>query len=310
MNIAAPWQIAEPTISDVYQNDARPLDALAAGDIPAIVLRGHVPASDCRQLVERCIEQKLLYDPQEPESRGLDSVSIPEGHYRAGTSTAWSTAWGGEEKDRDATSRRIDIGTSLGYRGSNQEEYFKHSRATSELLGQLFGGMNNLVKVVYSALEELSVDKQVKTAEEEDGRQYGPAIIRAHYGGYEYKPHFDSVRNRENRTNYSVYDFANQFAGVLVLQNSERNGVTPQTRIHRCFWEPEITPHLQADTFPRYAKENQIESCDVSLQPGDLYFFNTGCIHEVPGVDGEDARIVLAVFIGYSPDRDEIHVWS
>ncbi len=310
MNIAAPWQIAEPTISDVLQKNARPLDALAAGDIPAIVLRGHVPASDCRQLVERCIEQQLLYDPHQPESRDLDSVSIPEGHYREGINSTSSRAWDGEEKSGDDTSRRIDIGTSLGYRGSNQEEYFEHSRATSELLGKLFGGMNNLVKVVYSALEELSVDKQVTTAEEKDGRQYGPAIIRAHYGGYEYKPHFDSVRNRENRTNYSVYDFAHQFAGVLVLQNAERNGVTPHTRIHRCFWEPEITPHLQSNSFPAYARDHQIESCDISLQPGDLYFFNTGCIHEVPGVDGKDARVVLAVFIGYSLDRDEIHVWS
>jgi hypothetical protein len=48
----------------------------------------------------------------------------------------------------------------------------------------------------------------------------------------------------------------------------------------------------------------------VILDPGDLYFFNTGCIHEVPGVAGEDARIVLATFIGYSSDRNEIFVWS
>ena len=46
------------------------------------------------------------------------------------------------------------------------------------------------------------------------------------------------------------------------------------------------------------------------LDPGDLYFFNTRCIHEVPAVQGDDPRVVLAVFIGYAEDDDEIYVWS
>ncbi|MEO8493557.1 MAG: hypothetical protein ABI614_00695 [Planctomycetota bacterium] len=33
-------------------------------------------------------------------------------------------------------------------------------------------------------------------------------------------------------------------------------------------------------------------------------------LSEVPGVAGELPRIVLATFIGYSSDRDEIFVWS
>ena len=43
---------------------------------------------------------------------------------------------------------------------------------------------------------------------------------------------------------------------------------------------------------------------------GDLYFFNTRLIHEVPGLPGELPRVVLATFIGYSQDRDEVFVWS
>jgi hypothetical protein len=310
MNPASPWQPAESTLPAICQQFPRPLDALAGGDIPAILLREFVDPSDCRQLVTRCISEKLLYDPDNPLSPELDRVSIPEGHYREGTSKAWAKAWGDSKEDDIATSRRIDIGTSLGYRGSDQDDYFAHSRATSQLLERLFSGMTNLVDVVYSALQELSVDKRVMTAREPDGRTYGPAIIRAHYGGYEYKPHFDSVKNRENRTNYSVYDFAHQFAGVVLLQNANSDHDVPQTRIHRCFWEPEIAPHLQENTFHQYAERNQIDNCDISLAPGDLYFFNTGCIHEVPGVDAMNARIVLAVFIGYSPEREEICVWS
>ena len=46
------------------------------------------------------------------------------------------------------------------------------------------------------------------------------------------------------------------------------------------------------------------------MDPGDLYFFNTRLIHEVPGLDSEDPRVVLATFIGYSSGHDEMFVWS
>ena len=148
------------------------------------------------------------------------------------------------------------------------------------------------------------------TATEPDGRQYGRAIIRAHYGGYSYAPHFDSVRRREKRTDYQAYRFEHQFAGVLVLQNTVLNGISAQCRIHQCFWTPDVQPYLTANNFQEYAERNQIPSADVILQPGDLYFFNTGCIHEVPGVAGEDARVVLASFIGYSREDSDVFVWS
>ena len=71
-----------------------------------------------------------------------------------------------------------------------------------------------------------------------------------------------------------------------------------------------MEPHLENDTFHEFAEAKWIPAVDVVLNPGDLYFFNTGCIHEVPGVAGDDARIVLATFIGYSSKRKEIYVWS
>jgi hypothetical protein len=166
------------------------------------------------------------------------------------------------------------------------------------------------VRVLYDRLQALSDGKQVQTAHEPDGREYCPAIIRAHYGGYTYKPHFDSVRLREKREDYAVHAFEHQFAGVLVLQNTQLNDVSAQCVLHRCFWQPEVEPHLQADTFHEYAVQNQIPSVQVVLQPGDLYFFNTRGIHEVPGVAGLLPRIVVATFIGYSSDREDIFVWS
>ena len=56
--------------------------------------------------------------------------------------------------------------------------------------------------------------------------------------------------------------------------------------------------------------ENKIENCRVELDPGDLYFFNSGGVHEVSQIAGDQPRIVLAVFIGYSSDEDNIYVWS
>lgn len=305
---AGEWPIAEPDWDTVTRDYDRPLDALAEGEIAAVVLRNHSEEGDCRALIERCIRRGLLYDPNGDGSAELDAKSIPEGYFREGTENVARQAW---DDDRPTENkRRIDIGSSLGYRGSDQEAFFEHAAHSRAIFAELFAGMPDLIANVYGALEALSVDKKVLTAEEPDGRQYCPAIIRAHYGGYAYRPHFDSVRNREKRTDYSVHNFDHQFAGVLLLQNSEFEGRTAQSRIHRCFWNPEVAPYLQENRFHEYAESQGIANRDVILQPGDLYFFNTGCIHEVPPTVGEDARIVLAMFIGYSADSPVIHVWS
>ena len=71
-----------------------------------------------------------------------------------------------------------------------------------------------------------------------------------------------------------------------------------------------MQPHIEAGTFAEYATEHRITSYRVDLEPGDLYFFNTRCIHEVTAVQGRDPRIVLATFIGYSPEDPEVAVWS
>jgi hypothetical protein len=206
--------------------------------------------------------------------------------------------------------RRIDIGTSLGYRGSDPEAFFAHAAQTHALFDRLFAGLPSPVQRIYDCLRDLARGKNVVTAHEPDGRRYGPAIFRAHYGGYTYPPHFDSVRLREKRDGYAVHQFAHQLAGVLVVRNSVRAGRAAECTLHRYLWQPEVQPHLDAGTFPGFAAARGVESVQVQLEPGDLYFFNTRLIHEVPGVDGPEPRIVLATFIGYTPDRDDIFVWS
>ncbi|MEZ6072220.1 MAG: hypothetical protein R3C10_18675 [Pirellulales bacterium] len=301
------WPIVGPDLASALDAHVRPLAALADGSIAAIVLRGTYPAASCQRLIDRLVDEGLLYDPREEMPAALREQVIPEGYYREGRSDVPESDW-----QRRATNDRprIDIGTSLGYRGSDKEAFLAHSQQTHELFARLFADGDDPVRLLYDRLGALAVDRRVVTAHEPDGRRYGPAIIRAHYGGYTYKPHFDSVRLREKRDDYAVHAFAHQFAGVLVLQNSRLGDVTAQCRLHRCFWNDEVDTHLKADTFHAYAAGQGIENVEVCLEPGDLYFFNTRLIHEVPGVPGELPRVVLATFIGYDEDREDVFVWS
>lgn len=301
------WTISEPDAQTIFTQHARPLDALAAGQVPALVLRGAFDPEACQTLVRHLIERQLLYDPSEPVPEKFVKAAIPEGYFREGRHTA-GKAW----KSKTTTGRRrIDIGTSLGYRGSDPTDFFTHSRETHSLFDDLFNqATGNPIQVLYDGLQSLSRTKRVVTAYEPDGRTYGPAIIRAHYGGYTYAPHFDSVRLREKREGYAVHEFEHQFAGVMVLQNTQLGPDSAQCILHNYLWRPEVDEHLKHRTFHEFARRNGIASVQVVLRPGDLYFFNTRCIHEVPGVAGPLPRVVVATFIGYSSDRDEIFVWS
>jgi len=284
------WTPAEPAIERILSGTLDPsgepnlsadsdlLANLARGDIPAIILRQAFDPRDCLGLIDRFIDRGLVDDPRTEGS-------------------------GGQRL-------RIDIGTSLGNRGSDQEAFFAHAEETRALFEHLFDGYPDPVNRVYEVLSALAAGKKVATAYEPDGRTYGPAIFRIHYAGHRYQPHIDHVSLREKRFNYAVTRFKHQFAGVLCMQNTAEAGQATQSILHRCAWSREIQPHIEADTFYDYASDNDIQSFRADLEPGDLYFFNTGMIHEVPALEGDDLRVVLAVFIGYSEDDPEIFVWA
>ena len=266
-----------PDVDSVFAQYPDPLRALSEAEIPAILLPRVYPREECDGLIGRFVERNLMKDPD---------------HYRPGDRT------------------RIDIGTSLGNRGNDREGFLASSAATHELFSTLFDGFDNPVQLIYDYLQRLGRGKKVMTAREPDGRRYGPAIFRIHYESHSYKPHIDHVTLREKRFDYAVTRFEHQFAGVLCLQNATRAAQTTQALLHRCLWSEEVQPHIEQGTFPEYAAAHRVQNYRVDLGAGDLYFFNTRCIHEVPPVVGSDPRIVLAVFIGYSPDDPEIFVWS
>lgn len=274
------WVPVGPHMDAVLAAESDPLRALSEARIPAILLRRAYDPTQCQALIRRFIDRGLMRDPDDPAAAVADPRT------------------------------RIDIGTSLGNRGSDREGFLQHAAGTHELFDTLFDGYANPVRTIYDALSALAAGKQVKVAREPDGRLYGPAIFRVHYGGHTYKPHIDHVTLREKRFNFAVTRFEHQFAGVLCFQNASHKGRSAQAILHRCIWTPEIQEHIAADTFHDYAAASRIQSYRVDLEQGDLYFFNTRCIHEVPAVEGTAPRIVLATFIGYSTGDPEIYVWS
>lgn len=273
------WAAVGPDLNAALERFDNPIQALADAEVPAFIYRQAFDPEHCAGLTRRFMDLGLMRDAQAPRAN----------------------------LDRRA---RIDIGTSLGNRASDKERFLEHAESTHFLFNFLFNGFGNPVDLIYDSLQKLAPNNEVKVAREPDGRLYGPAIFRVHYDGHTYKPHIDHVVLRENRVDYEVYRFKHQFAGVLCLQNADASGPSTQAVLHRCLWSEEIQPHIANGTFHEYAQENNVENCRVDLVPGDLYFFNTRCIHEVPAVTGDLPRIVLAAFIGYSEEDDEIYVWS
>lgn len=295
----AAWPILEPAEDAILDQEANPIDALAAGAVSAIILRGALPSDECESLIRFFIDQGLMFDSADPN---IDRHAITELRANRWTQPGVNTAESGR--------RRIDIGTSLGNYGDDREDFLARSAETHRLFKRLFAERIDPIELLYHKLRRMSPGRRVMTAREPDGRAYGPAIFRIHYGGYTYGPHFDSVRQRECRTEYEVFRFGRQLAGVLCLQNATLGAVSAQSIIHRQFWTPEVDPFLKSGGFHTYAAEQGVQSQRIELSPGDLYFFNTGLIHEVPGVAGDHPRVVLATFIGYSSDDEEMMVWS
>ena len=278
---------------------ANPIHDLATGNCPAVVFRQAFPAQDCQSLVQLLLDEELMF-------ASTDTL-VSSNAISARVNDKWSSL---NLNPAGSTRRRIDIGTSLGNIGGDQERFLTESAKTHQLFERLFTNRPNPINTIYDRLQDIAPGKRVVTAHEPDGRKYSPAILRVHYGGYTYGPHFDSVKNREKRTDFAVYKYPTQLAGVLCVQNTTLNGLSAQGILHRQFWNEDVDPWMTKGQFYEYAAQNNVQSVQIDLEPGDLYFFNTGLIHEVPGVPGDLPRIVLATFIGYGETEEEVMVWS
>ncbi|MBS01638.1 MAG: hypothetical protein CMQ24_02875 [Gammaproteobacteria bacterium] len=301
----AEWQILEPDVDTVLGNCADPFQALAAGTIPGIVVRNAYDAASCQTVIKRFVEDDLIPDPARPDTI-LDGDYQTVGHFRSD----------------DGANRplRIDIGTSLVNKtrlnadfedpNRNREAFLEHSEGTYALFERLFDGLDDPIACLYDTLRRLACGRIVQPAEEPDGRRYGPAIFRVHYAGQTYAPHINHVRRYDKLTEFAVTRFEYQFAGLICFQNPAATSDSPHATIHDCDWDEGIEERIQAGTYRSYAAQQGVREARIVVEPGDFYLFNSGLIHEVGPVTGDDARIVLATFIGYSPGDREVFVWA
>jgi hypothetical protein len=273
------WRPVEGTVESILKEYPKPFEALRQGQTPALILKQSYPASHCAGLVRRFYQRELLYEPK---------------------------------PDRKGEVGRIDIGTSLGTHYADPDRFFKHAASTRRLFEALFDGYRNPVETIYTALSRLLPDKRVEIARELDGRLYGPAIFRCYHAGLGHRPHYDSVSKRSRLFHYAASGFEHQFAAVMCFQNSEETEEenSGQALVYNVPFQPEVGEYLANDSFQDYVKNRGIARIRVSLEPGDIYFFFSENIHEVPSVVGATPRVVLATFIGLSEDKKEVFVWA
>jgi hypothetical protein len=228
-------------LSEVGRDD--PLRRLARGDIPAIILRNTLPEAECNRLLQRCYAEGQIppsFSPFLPcvdmgnnpnNTTGVEpllSTRMKDGGGGGGS----TTRPGHHQASADARASRTDVGYSLGTGGNDPTTYWSKCTAVHQLYGRLLEGVparHNALHLMYGGLQMLgSNKKRVVVAHEQDGRQYGPAIIRIHKPetgdgvGHTYVPHYDSVRRREQRTGFEVFRYDVQLAGILVLQAPDR----------------------------------------------------------------------------------------
>jgi len=265
------WTPLEGPVESIAATYDAPLMALVEGRVPAFVLRGAYPSAHCAGLMERFRERGLLYDPRQ---------------------------------EAEGKPHRVDIGTSFGSHRADRDGFHAHAAETIELFSHLFDGYDDPVRTIYETLAALAPNKKVMTAQEPDGREYGPAIFRIYHDELGHGPHYDSVRKRSKAVEYEVAHFDHQFAAVLCLQNSADAGTSGEPILYNCPWTPDLQERLKDTTFAAHAGREQIERVQIHLEPGDLYFFFSENYHEVPAVTGDRPRAVLAIFFALSADRE------
>ncbi len=279
MTTETTWSPVEGDLQTILASHPRPLEELLSGEVPAFIMRGAYDSDHAAALVRRFYDRGLLFDP----------------------------------RTRDEKIGRVDIGTSMGGRGSDQEAFFAHAEQTHELFETFFDGYDDPVELIYDTLTALAVDKRAVVGHEPDGRRYGPAIFRTYYEGRGHGPHLDVLaRDRlvgGSRAGYDIIRFERQLSAVLCFQPAEFDEERGQTFVYRKRWDPSL-PKGWNKTWVGDADSAGIDRVRIQLEAGDLYVFCSEFVHEVPLVRGDTPRIVLAAFCGWSQDEDEMFVWS
>lgn len=293
------WAPLEPDFATIASRELSPMDAIVDAQVPGAVVRGHYPAKECGRLLKRIVDRGLIRDPDQ--------------HSPAGAPTR-----------EDVGSSLSNLASSLsalttGDLDSDREVFLVHSATTHELFAELFDGLADPVAALYDALSRLFPGRKVMVAREPDGRRYGPAIFRVHYGGHAYSPHTNHVRVADHLYHMAVSRFTHQLAALICFRNGANDASRAATTsgspgvhatIYRTPKTPEIQRSCETGTFHDLIAARGIDSYTIEVEPGDFYLFNSGLMHEVPAVQTNEPRVVLAAFVGYSAEDEEVFVWA
>ena len=272
------------------------MDAIVDARVAGAVVRGHYPAQECGRLLQRIVDRGLIRDPDQPSPAGAPTREDVGSSLSNLVSPLSSSTTGDADTDREA--------------------FLVHSATTHELFAELFTGLVDPVAALYDALSQLFPGRHVMVAQEPDGRRYGPAIFRVHYGGHAYAPHTNHVRLAEHLHHMAVSRFTHQLAALICIRNgaaeppSTEGSPGVHATIYRTPSTPEIARSCEAGTFHELVSARGIDSYTIEAEPGDFYLFNSGLMHEVPAVRADEPRVVLATFVGYSVEDEEVFVWA
>ena len=112
------WKGVEPDLETALAKYENPIQTLANAEVPAFIMRNAYDPAHCQGLIQRFIDMGMMRDSKEPRASADHRV-------------------------------RIDIGTSLGNRGSDKERFLSHAQTTQFLFDFLFKGFDNPVDFIY-----------------------------------------------------------------------------------------------------------------------------------------------------------------
>ena len=306
------------SISEVLRQHPDALGALSAGEVPAIVLRGHMPPRDAAELVAR----------------------LP----RPGASV-WRL------RGSNYSTLGVDLKSHLALAAGPKDMVRATQRWGRYFLAR---GLSSAMDSLHAALRGLAAGRRVGYGKDAaSNATLSPGIFRAHGQGNEFPPHFDTLHShrwsqracerpaaalpaaaarspaqqrrplrlhQEHLSRFpDLLRFDEQFSALLVLQRPE-DGSDFDVTLHDADWTSllsdcalEGVPHAIGVNLGASWSKRQPEAAAkarvarVRLAAGDFYVFNSNRVHEVDRVQGR-ARITLGTFVGYSPD--DVRIWA
>jgi hypothetical protein len=310
--------------NEIFALNADPLRALHEGHVPAVVLRQHLAPDEAARLAALV-------------KRSLTSSQAKRSSRRRGGSGPNLDGW--KKRGGTLHTLGADLHYSLKRRAhfSSLMSYLSYAKHYAGLVDDF--GLAPAVQALHTGLHSLSAGRRVGVMTDPvTNLSYSPGVFKVHSPGNTFPLHFDSLWSlmwnrracgtggwrRRNATHRALsagtnalrlasftadaLRFRYQFSALLMLQQPEGGG--PDVTLFDSHWEDLIgdcelsglshTVGVHVQGYDTSQRRRHARTYNLSLQPGDLYIFNSNRLHVVPPVGAGRERIVLGSFLGYS----------